>query len=28
MSHPTATHDEITGWFAGRLTDGWFIGRT
>src|SRR5450830_56198 len=22
-----ATHDEITGWFAGRLTDGWFAGR-
>jgi len=26
MSHTTATHDEITGWFAGRLTDGWFVG--
>ena len=26
MSHPTASHDEITGWFAGRLTDGWFTG--
>jgi hypothetical protein len=25
MSHH-ATHDEITGWFAGRLTDGWFVG--
>ena len=24
MSHTTATSDEITGWFAGRLTDGWF----
>ena len=23
MSHH-ATNDEITGWFAGRLTDGWF----
>ena len=26
MSHTTPTHDEITGWFAGRLTDGWFVG--
>src|ERR1035437_7095872 len=25
MSHH-ATHDEITGWFAGRFTDGWFVG--
>ncbi len=25
MSHH-ATNDEITGWFAGRLTDGWFVG--
>src|SRR5664279_5959283 len=25
MSHH-ATQDEITGWFAGRLTDGWFVG--
>ena len=24
MTHTTATNDEITGWFAGRLTDGWF----
>jgi len=24
MSHTTATSDEITGWFAGRLTDVWF----
>ena len=26
MSHAPATTDEITGWFAGRLTDGWFVG--
>jgi hypothetical protein len=25
MSHH-ATQDEITGWFAGRLSDGWFVG--